>query len=1160
MADHKDTHHRTEIVDDFQEHENRDQHSHRIETMYSFFVETVSMSDLVTDIMVVVQFAKVEQIWPTSFMTLLMILPYLASYSIMCSFIVDQRLESIKLPNSSRQRCCNCKLFVNGFALILMTPAAIGWLISVDVLFLLYVVLSTIVLTMTCVRTDISRSDYVEHLLFKQLLGMSRMEVIGYRRLRTLSQLLFETLPAIIFQSYMVYYDNTKGGKQLNTTILYVSIAVALIYIIVVLLLIYLDARASKIPLTHYIVICLGARLNWVPFAYQIRTNSNSKSIYNFERVQFQPWFFVPFGPESVYRIGYEFTTSSIKQLGQNFANLPIPSSTDAPSNRYLSTVWLYIYKNHRLPVIRLGSECRSLDAYSFVQFLRSVDKKVVLDLAQVDWTRIIENTPNRRSHGIDVFLKRLCEEFINFADIKLITKLAHVVSFSTNEILSHIIDPSQRASFDTLLILKKYYDQNIHFGLSKDIMSSVYKIIADLNWIKAIETDPSCANIIFLLMWYTRRSICRHQCPNGEVRFSDDPKRKQFLSQYIWKTLPATFEVRYDPNCNSILSEVQWISMDFVKESQHPDGADVVNLTNEDDDHEIGFPVEFEILECFRLFQPIIESLLSDLTLRPKRINEYLQIGNKLLFKFIKKVFNKQSTDFLKLIINSEWNALHQFPIHRRFAELFCRMDLVVRRLEMVHGYGHYLLASLKYRQSTELLVTLPAHLLHIDIDIDVEHKSQFDKDNIMGISRIEIDFGGFKIETMDTRLSTAFDEYEEMQEIGQSMGTIQLFTVLQQQTQSVDDKLLLNKVILKEMSFEELLNSKDKKLIVDIFDTQILGMFRPIYIGLDMIEFMPLKLHIQPTTSTIAVTCDYINARITCLLRKLIDIDIADRALHQACTFQNLECIQFIDEYQDIFDCNAVNDHYESALHILCKMDDPDLEIFCLVLQLKDLDINQVRFDGKTAFEVLEANRHIDVEKKNEMLMEISAQPLYRPISQKVRNVLLIGSPNCGRHSLLKQLQIHYEKRSFSAWQKCIFRSKIIKYMVCSMKLLIKHCGEERIAALQNFDARRIYEMNTNNLDTMEHLDKESFESLSRLWTNPVIQIVFDVHGERLGLSDSVRYFLNRIGEISSHTYVPNELDILRAPHMHCDQIFASKSYRLDDFASDEQIQWIC
>ncbi len=777
----------------------------------------------------------------------------------------------------------------------------------------------------------------------------------------------------IALQSYILYRNQGSAAQNhISDTDIYISIGVAAIHFVLEIFIIYLDARASKMSLTHYAVICLGARLNWVPFAHQIRQNKkvSNGDPYNFENIDCDPWFLKVFGSDQRYRIEYEFSPSSIKKLGEYFINLRILSSTEAPSNPYLSPVWLYYYMSNTLPVIYLGKTCcRSLDVYSFAEFFRSADKKVTL-ISELDWTRIIfENTPNTSPDN--VYLKRLCEEFINYAEIKLITQLAPVVNLSTTDIIMYILHVS---AHNLLLALKKYYNENIHFGLSTEIMQAIYSVINQNNWIKSYRADPSYAKVIFLLMWYTRRTIHRHQDPRGAVAFVMDKQRREFLEKAIERTLPNKFLVVYDSNVvrtydfnddgvnklhtimlnnnssnnkghrppiastmNTIsgttetkeVSESDYgIAPDWNEEEKHR--TYVVNLAEEDDFHEVGFKVEFEILECFKYFQPQIEEYLIDLTKQLKHGTEYLRIGNKELFTFFKKVFNKQTIDFLKLIINSPWNVLQQFPVHVRFAELFSRIDPVIRRLEMVHGYGKYLLCSAKYRQSNKSkpmvhivameydnqdieyeheerenllssnnqssnsqvldIQTDPAYHGHQSLrtgsimDLDekeahialsrlpsnpkVKKKYMYNKTDIMGISRIEIDFQGFEYKEEQYIVGGVYGD-----DLQESARKIEVFTIVPQRTKIVNDKLMLNKVVLKEISFEELLALKDKKLIVDLFDNEILGMFRPIYIGRDRIDLMPLKLNIEPTRQGIQVRCDQIEARITFLLRRFID-----------------------------------------------------------------------------------------------------------------------------------------------------------------------------------------------------------------------------------------------------------------------------------------------
>eukprot|EP01083_Nonionella_stella_P248470 860190_1 len=155
--------------------------------------------------------------------------------------------------------------------------------------------MATLVFLMSCGYCDIS--DEMDRLLFKKCLGMSRMQIIGYRRLRTLSQLLFETIPQIALQSYILYKNQGENTEHINDTDIYISIGVAGVHFILEIFIIYLDARASKMSLSHYAVICLGARLNWVPYSHQIRQGKKyvddqliskgkkGQSAYNFENI-----------------------------------------------------------------------------------------------------------------------------------------------------------------------------------------------------------------------------------------------------------------------------------------------------------------------------------------------------------------------------------------------------------------------------------------------------------------------------------------------------------------------------------------------------------------------------------------------------------------------------------------------------------------------------------------------------------------------------------------------------------------------------------------------------------------------------------------------------------------------------------------------------------
>ena len=68
--------------------------------------------------------------------------------------------------------------------------------------------------------------------------------------------------------------------------------------------------------------------------------------------------------------------------------------------------------------------------------------------------------------------------------------------------------------------------------------------------------------------------------------------------------------------------------------------------------------------------------------------------------------------------------------------------------------------------------------------------------------------------------------------------------------------------------MTFEEL-KQNENKLVMDLHDHEVLGMFRPIYVGRDRVELMPLKIKVIPADN-VNVTAKQITAKITYLLRR--------------------------------------------------------------------------------------------------------------------------------------------------------------------------------------------------------------------------------------------------------------------------------------------------
>ena len=157
-----------------------------IEWIYVFCVEILSLADIITDVFILNQLFDKNHVWWFTFSVIFMISPYLVSYTSMGSML---------------------KAKSNGLSLVVMTPLCIVYFFILDITFIIYSVISSMTFLITCCKVDIG--DLMESMVFYKVLGISRMELIGYRRLRTLAQLLFETFPSPVANDIEFSYEDT---------------------------------------------------------------------------------------------------------------------------------------------------------------------------------------------------------------------------------------------------------------------------------------------------------------------------------------------------------------------------------------------------------------------------------------------------------------------------------------------------------------------------------------------------------------------------------------------------------------------------------------------------------------------------------------------------------------------------------------------------------------------------------------------------------------------------------------------------------------------------------------------------------------------------------------------------------------------------------------
>ena len=125
------------------------------------------------------------------------------------------------------------------------------------------------------------------------MLGMTKMDVLGFRRLRTISQLTFESFPEIILQIriylYMINEKKKADTDKLNIRIhtIGVSIAFALAHALIEGIFIYVETQANKTSMMNYLIICFNGRFGFVPYLDKFDPKNREKNqVLNYDLIQ----------------------------------------------------------------------------------------------------------------------------------------------------------------------------------------------------------------------------------------------------------------------------------------------------------------------------------------------------------------------------------------------------------------------------------------------------------------------------------------------------------------------------------------------------------------------------------------------------------------------------------------------------------------------------------------------------------------------------------------------------------------------------------------------------------------------------------------------------------------------------------------------------------
>eukprot|EP01084_Bolivina_argentea_P245868 411561_1 len=497
-----------------------------IEIAYASIVETFSALDFYTDVLILLELYAAGHMWWSTFMLTLQLAPYLVSHGSLVT-LLQNKINFYNIPRT-----------FSFFLFFLSTPVSLIYLFMVDMIFMVFSVVSTLwFLILVCALLpfgkfdQISRYDigsWIDDVVFEKWLNMNKTEIIGYRRLRTLSQLFFETIPQIILQARML------GDASINTNALFWSIGLALCHLLLEAGIIYLDSHAFEVSFLEYSILCLGGRIQWIPFQhripdicknqfkmlqkkenidavaykipikYELDDTEHHDIIVDYEDIRFIK-----------YHLTYQFATQSIQRLIgmlRNSPNIIIPEEFKLTStNIVLQTFMKHLYCAAEIRIGRIS--CGHIDLYEICQLIQASTNKmrVVLKDRKNTIQKLKDLTTFKKSKR-DPNISQTAELLINhgFIQKESIQWLFEYDDHNINaeKLKLKILDrclPSGSGTQLRLDLLRNCYHNNRLVGTSCEAMEVIQTVIDEYYDENICQHDNSLYFVIIFMLSYSK-------------------------------------------------------------------------------------------------------------------------------------------------------------------------------------------------------------------------------------------------------------------------------------------------------------------------------------------------------------------------------------------------------------------------------------------------------------------------------------------------------------------------------------------------------------------------------------------------------------------------------------------------------------------------------
>jgi len=142
------------------------------------------------------------------------------------------------------------------------------------------------------------------------------------------------------------------------------------------------------------------------------------------------------------------------------------------------------------------------------------------------------------------------------------------------------------------------------------------------------------------------------------------------------------------------------------------------------------------------------------------------------------------------------------------------------------------------------------------------------------------------------------------------------------------------------------------------------------------------------------------------------------------------------------------------------------------------------------------------------------------------KVNKLLLLGTGASGKSTLFKQMITIYGK-GFPENERKTYTNIIFNNVLVSMRTLCKNSVKYHDIDPSLSESKTILEQ---EMKEDQPITLELAEHVKKLWADPGIQITYD-HQNEFQLTDSAKFFFEKIDTLASPTYIPTEQDVLRS-----------------------------